>query len=412
MDHSRPTFADLEAQGRRPSRFRRFLEELDGWIPWGAWAARVDPFYPKAGNGRPPVPLETMLRMYALQVAYQLSDEAAEDWLCEVAAARSFVGCTASPDATTLCRFRHLLEEHGLGRELFEELNASLEEGGVRMCVGTIVDATFVESPSSTKSARKERDPEGHQSKKGQNWHFGYKAHVGVDAESGTVHSLEVTAANASDLSQAAALVREGDSDVWADAGYTGVARWVEGTPVAGAEWHVARRKGSVPEAERPAESLLASVRSRVEHAFHALKDIIGLRKTRYRGAAKVENQLYAAFAIANCVLADRRRRLEGPPTCAMDSAGPRSALLGALRYIHDLGCWHIYLCVHDRSAARGPYQQPAADPCRRTGPQGRRGPERQRHEGVGAADKKRDTPQPSHWDTAALLPVFGHRRG
>ena len=148
----------------------------------------------------------------------------------------------------------------------------------------------------------------------------------------GTVHTLEVTAANVSDLARAASLVRPGDADVWADSGYTGVPKWVEGTPAASARWHVARRKKSVPEGERASESMLASVRSRVEHAFHALKDLVGLRRTRYRGLSKVANQLYAAFAVANCLLAARRPPLQGPPACAQDRVRLRSELVGVLR--------------------------------------------------------------------------------
>ena len=314
MAPAQPTFSDLEASSGRVTRRRRFLALLDSKIPWGAWAARVEPHYPKAGGGRPPVPLGTMLRMYVVQVAFQLSDEGTEDALWDSAAVRSFVGCgDAVPDATTLCRFRSLLAANGLGRALLDELNASLEAEGLRMSAGTIVDATFVEAPSSTKNARKRRDPEAHQAKKGQNWHFGFKAHVGVDAVADTVHTLEVTAANAHDLACAASLVRPGDADVWADSGYAGVSKWVEGTPAASARWHVARRKGSVPEEERASESLLASARSRVEHAFHALKDLVGLRRTRYRGLSKVTNQLCAAFAVANCLLASRRPPLQGP---------------------------------------------------------------------------------------------------
>ena len=178
MDKSQPTFSDLELQGcRRVTRRRRFLDLLDEKVPWGAWAARVEPFYPKAGGGRPPVPLGTMPRMYAVQVAFDLSDEGAEDAVTDSRAVRAFVGCGESPDATTLCKFRRLLEDNGLGRALFEELSASLEAEGLRMSTGTIVDATFVEAPSSTKNARRARDPEARSSKKGKNWHFGYKAH-------------------------------------------------------------------------------------------------------------------------------------------------------------------------------------------------------------------------------------------
>lgn len=278
MAPAQPTFSDLEASSGRVTRRRRFLAPLDSKIPWGAWAARVEPHYPKAGNGRPPVPLGTMLRMYVVQVAFRPSDEGTEDALWDSAAVRSFVGCgDAVPDATTPCRFRSLLAANGPGRALLDEPDASLE------------------------------------------------------AVAGTVHTLEATAASARDLTRAASPVGPGDADVWADSGYTGVSKWVEGTPAASARWHMARRKRSVPEDEHPQESMLASARSRVEHAFHTLKDLVGLRRTRYRGLAKVTSRPCAAFAVANCLLASRRPPLQGPPACAQDRVRPRSELVGVL---------------------------------------------------------------------------------
>lgn len=332
------TLSDYEySTSKRVTRRQRFLEQLDARIPWEAWEALVEPHYPRPGNGRPPVELRTMLRMYVVQVAFQLSDEGTEDALADSRAVRAFVGCEEPPDATTLCRFRHLLEENRLGEAMFAGLNAALAEEGLGISAGTIVDATFVESPSSTKNARRERDPEARQGKKGHNWHFGYKAHVGVDAESGTVHTLEVSPANEGDLAHAYGLLRPGDGAVWADAGYVGLGGRPEfvadagGKGTASMALHVARRRKSVPPSERPLESMLASVRSRVEHAFHALKDLIGLRKTRYRGVRKVANQLHVAFALANCLLAGRRPPLQGPPACAMDPEGPRRGLLAVL---------------------------------------------------------------------------------
>lgn len=332
------SLSDYEySTSRRVTRRQRFLEQLDARVPWERWEALVEPFYPKPGNGRPPVELATMLRMYVVQVAFQLSDEGTEDALVDSRAVRAFVGCEEPPDATTLCRFRRLVEDNRLGEAMFAELNAALAEEGVGISAGTIVDATFVESPSSTKNARKERDPEARQGRKGGVWHFGYKAHAGVDAESGTVHTLEVSPANESDLAHAYGLLRAGDEALWGDAGYVGLggrpefAGDAQGKGTAGMELHVARRRGSVPPSEKPSEGLVASTRSRVEHAFHALKDLIGLRKTRYRGIAKVSNQLHVAFALANCLLAGRRPPLQGPPACAMDPRGPRRGLLGVL---------------------------------------------------------------------------------
>lgn len=214
MAPTQPTFADLELQGaRRKTRKAAFLEELDRAVPWGRLLALLAPAYPEGRRGRPPVGAEPMLRMYLLAVCYDLSDQAAEDEVADSAAARAFVGRAGAdaPDATTLCRFRHLLEDNGLGEAVLAEVNAALAERGAAVSRGTIADATFVEAPVSTKNREGARDPEAHQGKKGNNWHFGYKAHMGVDADTGLVHTVDVTAANASDVARAFALVRPGD---------------------------------------------------------------------------------------------------------------------------------------------------------------------------------------------------------
>lgn len=326
MTGCQPSLLDAELL-RRSSLTRRgaFLACLEEAVPWGRLEALVAPFYAEGRPGRagrPPVPLAAMLRMYIVSVVYDLSDRACQDECNDSAAVRSFVGLGErdAPDETTLCKFRHLLEENGLGEAMLAEVNAALAERGAAVSRGTIVDATFVESPSSTKNGEGARDPEAHQARKGNNWHFGYKAHIGVDADSGTVHTLEVTAANVSDVSEAHALVREGDERVWADAGYTGVARRPE---VAGdeglskVEWLVARKRSAVTEELRPYERALSSVRSRVEHAFHVVKCVFGIRKVRYRGLRKVSNLLGAAFALANLVLARRAPRRCAPPAAA-----------------------------------------------------------------------------------------------
>ena len=217
---AQPTFPDLEASSGRVTRRRRFLALLDSKIPWGAWAARVEPHYPKAGGGHPPVPLGTMLRMYVVQVAFQLSDEGTEDALWDSAAVRSFVGCgDAVPDATAPCCPRSLLSSNGLGRALLDEPDASLEAEGLRMSAGTIAGAAFAGAPPGTKSARKRRDPEARQAKRGRDRHHGLKAHAGAGAAAGTVHAPGVTAANAHGLARAASPVGPGDTDVWADSG-------------------------------------------------------------------------------------------------------------------------------------------------------------------------------------------------
>lgn len=303
-----PSLLDAELL-RRPSLTRRgeFLSGLEGAVPWGRLEALVAPFYAEGRpgrSGRPPVPLAAMLRMYIASVVYDLSDRACQDERDDSAAVRPFVGLGErdAPDETTLCKFRHLLEENGLGEAMLAEVNAALAERGMAVSKGTIVDVTFAGSPFSTKNAAKARDPEAHSSRKGNNWHFGYKAHVGVDADSGAVHTLSVTAANVADISEAHALVREGDERVWADAGYTGVAKRdeVRGDPaLSRVQWLVARKRSMVTDDLRPYERALSSVRSRVEHAFHVVKCIFGIRKVRYRGLRKVSNLLGAAFALA-----------------------------------------------------------------------------------------------------------------
>ena len=318
MVERQTSFADLEAAGqRRRSRRERFLEAMDGIVPWGEWVALIEPHYPDGRRGRRPVGCERMLRMYLIQVWFHLSDEGCEDAVLDSRAMQRFVGIDLMseqvPDATTLLRFRHLLEEHGLGKRMLSELASALEERGVMMQGGTIVDATFVESPSSTKNRERSRDPEAHQAKKGSNWHFGYKAHVGVDAGTGLVHTVSVTAANVADATEAHRLLRPGDRFCYADAGYAGVAKRPEvaGDPaLSGVEWRVARRRSKVagwdhPEVswERGIERALARVRSRVEHPFHVVKDVFGLRKTRYRGLVKNRNQICVAFALADLCL-------------------------------------------------------------------------------------------------------------
>lgn len=312
MTSSQPTFSDLELQGaRRVTRKAKFLAALDEMVPWDRWVALVKKSYPCGLRGRPPVGAEKMLRMYLVGVCYNLSDEACEDECSDSAAVRAFVGCGTddAPDSTTLCKFRHMLEENGLGKQMLDELNACLKARGLAFCDGTIIDATFIESPSSTKNKQGARDPEARQGKKGNNWHFGYKAHVGIDADTGVVHTLVVTPANESDISQAKDLIRDDDARVWADAGYTGIEKRDE---IAGNEhlkairWLVARRKSTITDETKDYEHDLSSVRSRVEHVFHELKDVLGIRKTRYKGKAKVENQLYVGFAISNLLLVAR----------------------------------------------------------------------------------------------------------
>ena len=271
-----PTFAHLEYQSKkRKTRRERFLERMDGLIPWSSLEGRIRPFYPKAGKGRRPYPLAVMLRVQCVQLRYNLSDPGMEDLLYEAESVRRFVGLKLSkplPDETTILHFRHLLEKHNLGQGLLEEINAHLESQGLKLREGTIVDASIIEAPSSTKNRAGERDPEMHQAKKGNQWHFGMKVHIGVDADTGVVHSMTTVAANVHDVTEAHNLLHGGETVVWGDAGYPGVHKREEnlGREI---DWQVPMRPGRRQHLdpgsnEALAEQLKASVRAKVEHPF------------------------------------------------------------------------------------------------------------------------------------------------
>jgi IS5 family transposase len=295
---------------------------MDTMIPWAAWVGLIEPFYYSGTKGRKPKPIETMLRMYLLQVWFSLSDEGVEESIYDSYAMRGFMGLDFAveqvPDATTLLHFRHLLEEHRLGEKLFEEQNQIFEKEGWIMRGGSIVDATIIAAPSSTKNATGTRDPEMHQTKKGNQWYFGMKAHIGVDAGTGYAHSVTATAANVHDLDEAVNLVRDDDEVVYADAGYQGAQKRPE---IAGddhlstVQWRVAARKGqlkTMAEPDRAAESRKASVRAKVEHPFLIVKRDFGFTKTRYRGIAKNLNHLNVLFASANWLMRARAVALAG----------------------------------------------------------------------------------------------------
>ena len=255
-----------------------------------------------------------MLRIHCVQLFYNLSDPGMEDLLYEAESVRRFVGLSLSealPDETTILNFRHLLERHGLGKGLFEEINAHLESQGLWLREGTIVDASIIEAPSSTKNRAGERDPEMHQTKKGNQWHFGMKAHIGVDSETGIVHSLSATAANVHDVTEAHGLLHGGETQVWCDAGYQGVHKREENLG-RGVEWQVAmrpgkRRKLDPGSPEALAERRKASVRAKVEHPFLKVKRVFGYAKVRYRGLAKNRERLALLFGLGNLVTAEGR---------------------------------------------------------------------------------------------------------
>ena len=317
------SFSDLEyAAKKKLTRRDRFLAEINSVTPWGKLHDLVEPFYPKVdGAGRPPIGIARMLRMYVAQQCFGLSDEGIEDAIYDSQAIRAFVGIDlnreSAPDATTLLKFRHLLETHELTRQIFETINAHLAQRGLMMREGTIVDATLIAAPPSTKNKDGKRDPEMHQSKKGNDWHFGMKAHVGVDAASGLVHTVIGTAGNVSDVTQAHALLHGDEIAALGDAGYQGVEKRAENVGKS-VTWHVAMKRSkrrALPNTklgrmQEKLEHLKASVRAKVEHPFHVIKNLFRRRKTRYRGLAKNTAQLFTLFAFANLVLAGRRFRV------------------------------------------------------------------------------------------------------
>ena len=280
--------------------------------------AVIEPFYPAGKRGRPPLGIERMLRVYFLQQWYALADAALEDTLYDSRSRRAFVGGDLVPDATTLLKFRHLLERHDLSRRLFAEVNALLAERGAFLREGTIVDATIIAAAPSTKNKARERDPEMHQTKKGSAWHFGMKAHVGVDLGSGLVHTVVGTAANVADVAQAHALLHGEEKAGFGDAGYQGVERRPEiAGRFAAVRWYVAAKRskvkamaeGQLKEATQAFEKAKAQLRAYVEHPFHVVKNLFRYRKTRYRGLAKNTAQLHVLFALANLVLVGRTLR-------------------------------------------------------------------------------------------------------
>jgi IS5 family transposase len=308
------SFSQAEYAGKKKQTRRdKFLAEMEHVVPWARLVARLQPRYPKGERGRPPIGVERMLRIYFLQQWYGLADEALEDALYDSQALRGFAGIDLNrdpvPDATTVLHFRHWLEQHGLTRALFDDVAAMLEERGLLMRQGTIIDATIIAAPPSTKNKDKARDPEMHQTKKGNQWHFGMKAHIGVDVASGVVHTLTGTAANQADINQTAALLHGQEEAVFADAGYTGANKRPE---LADREvsWNIAVKRSiikALPKALRdlaePIERALSQVRAWVEHPFHIVKNLFRHRKLRYRGLAKNTAQLHTLFALANLVI-------------------------------------------------------------------------------------------------------------
>jgi IS5 family transposase len=305
--------ASFEKHGRKSKR-ELFLDHMEQVVPWSELLALVEPHYPKAGNGRQPVGLAIMLRTYFLQQWFNLSDPGMEEAFYESPVLRRFarvdLGIAAAPDETTILRFRHLLEEHDLGGEILITVNRYLDARGIRITTGTIVDATIVDAPSSTKNSTGERDPEMHQTKKGKQWFFGAKAHIGVDSKETVVHSVATSAASVGDAHMLPDLLHGEEKKVWGDAAYQGQTEVIRQAAPAAQDMTSRRTKfkNYVDEEAKRKNTTKARVRSKVEHPFRILKRIFGFTKVRYRGIGKNHQWLCAAFALVN--LYQHRNRL------------------------------------------------------------------------------------------------------
>jgi IS5 family transposase len=297
----------FEVHGRA-TRKAEFIARMDVLVPWAEFCALIEPHYPKAGNGRPPVGVERMLRMYLLANWFNLSDEACEDALYDMPAFRDFcridLGRERVPDATTLLKFRHLLEEHQIGAALFSKIGELLLAKGMKLSGGTIVDATLIAAPPSTKNEEQKRDPEMQQTKKGNQWYFGMKLHIGVDSQSGLVHSASVTAGNVHDSQELPNLLHGQETRLYGDSAYRGKNQREQLKQIAPRAKDFtnkpARRNQPLSQADRQTNRRKSAVRSKVEHPFLTLKRIWGFMKVRYRGLAKNANRAYAMLALIN----------------------------------------------------------------------------------------------------------------
>lgn len=303
------------------TRRREFLEEMERVVPWADLVALVSPYLPEGRRGRPPFAPETMLRIHFMQQWFNLSDPAMEEALHDVPLFREFAELEGweerLPDESTILRFRHVLEQHQLAAQILKTVNDLLGAKGLLLRSGTVVDATLIAAPSSTKNASGQRDPEMKQSRKGQQWYFGMKCHIGVDADSGLVHTVRGTGGHVNDVVEAASLLHGQERDVFADAGYQGAGKRADAPP--GVQWHIAMKPGQrrVLDPADPIEGLTeqlerlkARIRAKVEHPFRVVKRQFGHVKVRYRGLAKNTAQLHTLFALANLWLA--RRQLLG----------------------------------------------------------------------------------------------------
>ena len=297
----------------KQTRRAKFLAEMDRIVPWRELCALIEPFYPKAGNGRPPVRLERMLRLHVLQHWFNLSDPMAEDALYDSLSMRRFVGIDLGrepvPDETTILNFRHLLERHDLGKALFDRVNEHLASQGLKVAGGTIVDATIIAAPSSTKNKAKARDPEMHQTRKGQQWYFGMKLHIGVDSKTKLIHSMTTTAANVHDAKVLGDLLHGNETRVYGDQAYRGQAVVIRACAPNAKDFtnQRYRHRGGVDEVERGKNRTKSGVRAKVEHPFGVIKRVFGFAKVRYRGLTKNTQRLWVSCGLTNLFIVRHR---------------------------------------------------------------------------------------------------------
>ena len=307
MKNKQMTLAGSEFEKyAKTTRRAQFLTEMERVVPWSEVCALIEPVYPKGEGGRPSVPLERMLRVYFLQHWFNLSDPAVEEALYESASMRAFAGVDLAsepaPDETTVCKFRHLLERNGLGTRLFQEIGRYLQSRGMKVSSGTIVDATIINAPSSTKNASGERDPEMRQTKKGNQWFFGMKGHVGIDKKTKLIHSVAASAANVRDSNLLPELLHGRETHVWGDSAYAGQSEMIEA--LAPAAKDLTQKRGRGYKYLKPRQRIInrarSRVRARVEHTIGVIKRIFGFTKVRYRGIAKNAHRLFVTCALAN----------------------------------------------------------------------------------------------------------------
>jgi IS5 family transposase len=298
---------------RKPTRRDAFLAEMHTLVPYAQLVALIEPHYPKPGNGRPPIGLERMLRIHLLQHWFNLADAACEEALYDSAALRAFAGIDLGrepvPDATTILKFRHLLERHNLGQAIFAEVGRILQQRGLKLSAGTIVDATIIAAPSSTKNSEHQRDPEMKQTRKANQWHFGMKVHIGADSKTGLVHSAVVTSANVHDKHPLPELLHGAERRVYGDRGYQGCGDIIKAAAPEARDFtnRRVRQPWGEDEAERLRNRTKSRTRARVEHSFLVLKRLWGFAKVRYRGLAKNANRTFTALAMVNLYMAARR---------------------------------------------------------------------------------------------------------